>query len=355
MAGSEPKDGGTLSWAALEGELAGTRVRQQGLVSQLSEARVDHETLRKQLDADLAQLSSLMQRGGAPAEKSWTDRIGAWFSKPEPEHAVEDLLRKQYERCNLNLQRAARLTDRLEQVRRDLADEIARLNTEIVRSAQGEEDLAERLLELDGDKTRLQRDLLDAASGSPAMRKLEAQLDDVSRRMAEHSVQLKLHGTRAERLARLKDHTRKLSTTIASLATDTRLYVGAASEKLDMIGNQIQAVGAAADAAGVMLELKSSIEGMTESMNEAARFVSEVQLFFHDHVDSLVSDLELYDAQTQAALEVGIELTGRDDEQRIAQGMRLANETLALQREQAAREEAPSEQEQEREQARRER
>jgi hypothetical protein len=133
-------------------------------------------------------------------------------------------------------------------------------------------------------------------------RKLVMQLDKTRRLLAEHTTKLKLYNTAEERLDKLKRNTRQLAETIAHLQSDITRYVTAASEKMDLISGQIQAIGAAADASVVMLELKQSLDAMTESVNETTRFVAETQSYFRDNVDTMIEDLDLYDAETEEAL-----------------------------------------------------
>jgi hypothetical protein len=131
---------------------------------------------------------------------------------------------------------------------------------------------------------------------------MQADLDLARRRLAEHTTKLRLFGTAEERLSGLKQNTWKLGEVIGHLQTDVTRYVTAAGEKLDLIAGQIQAIGAAADASLVMLELKQSLEAMTESVQQTTRFVAETQAYFRDNVDRMVDDLQVYDAETQRVL-----------------------------------------------------
>ena len=77
----------------------------------------------------------------------------------------------------------------------------------------------------------------------------------------------------------------------------------AAGEKLDLVAGQIQAIGAAADASLVMLELKQSLEAMTDSVNQTTRFVAETQAYFRENVDAMIDELRVYDEETQRVLD----------------------------------------------------
>jgi hypothetical protein len=135
---------------------------------------------------------------------------------------------------------------------------------------------------------------------------------------------LKLFSTAEDRLVRLQDNTRMLAQTISQLQSDISLYVTVASEKLDLIAGQIQAIGAAADASMVMLELKQSLEAMTESVNHTTRFVSETQAYFRNNVDQMVNELDLYDTET--VLHGNLAMNEVYDDMQVAEAISLALE-----------------------------
>jgi hypothetical protein len=110
------------------------------------------------------------------------------------------------------------------------------------------------------------------------------------------------------------------------LASDITQYVTAASEKLDLVAGQIQAIGTAADASVVMLEMKKSLDSMTSSMNQTTQFVSETQAFFRSNLDNLINDLELYDGETQKIMEKNLKTSRDIEDQRIAAAVQVALE-----------------------------
>jgi hypothetical protein len=126
-----------------------------------------------------------------------------------------------------------------------------------------------------------------------------------------------LYGSAEERYARLKDNTRKLAETIRNLGNDIQQYTTAASIKLDMASAQIQAIGRAADASAVMLEMKRSLDVMTESMNVTTQFVSDTQIFFRTNLDTLIKDLDTFDETTTTVLEQNLAKSKEVEEARI--------------------------------------
>ena len=173
-------------------------------------------------------------------------------------------------------------------------------------------------------KEKLEAELKEMDQGSAEARRKQAELDKARRLLAEHSMHLKLYHSAEERLARLKENTRLLAETIGNLYQDITQYTTAASEKLDLVAGQIQALGTAADASTVMLEMKKSLDTLTEAMNDTAQFVSETQIYFRRNLDKLVDELELYDEQTSDLLKKHLEESQAIEEQRIAEALAVA-------------------------------
>ena len=109
----------------------------------------------------------------------------------------------------------------------------------------------------------------------------------------------------------------KLLETIRNLAQDIQQYTTAASIKLDMASAQIQAIGRAADASVVMLEMKRSLDVMTESMNVTTQFVSDTQVFFRSNLDTLIKELDTFDETTEKVLDENLAKSREIEEQRI--------------------------------------
>src|SRR5690554_5704312 len=231
--------------------------------------------------------------------------------------SIEELLRAQYELSARRLKEAAEFADRLEVARANLFDEIERLNARIIVSAKNEELAAAYLREVRVLEGSLELALRREEAGGVARRELQARLDVARRMIVEHTSLLRLYSTAEERLDALKENTGQLGETIAYLRSDINLYVTAAGEKLDVIAGQIQAIGAAADAAVVMLELKHSLEAMTEAINQTTQFVSETQAYFRRNVDQMVDELDLYDEQTVMVFDQNLAFNEFVDEFRV--------------------------------------
>ena len=173
------------------------------------------------------------------------------------------------------------------------------------------------MLELKSAQEALEAERQAVEAGSVEFRELDAQSDKVRALLAEHSTNVLLFGSAEERYAALKENTRKLAETIRNLGQDITQYTTAASIKLDMASGQIQAIGRAADASVVMLEMKKSLDVMTESMNQTTQFVSDTQVFFRENLDELLGDLNTFDETTTKVLDENLAKSKAIEEKRI--------------------------------------
>lgn len=295
-----------ISLRQLEEQIHLERALQNEQVEELHGFRRRNEEMQRALADEMGRLREISEhlnreqtRGGlASGLREIFGRLPWVQGRMITRHSIEQLLRAQYELSARRLKEAAELADRLEASRAVLFDEIERLNGRIIISARNEETAAAYVGEVKRLQKALEEALKRSSRSSVEAREIQAQIDLARRLIVEHSGYLKLYSTAEERLDKLKQNTYQLAETIAYLRSDINLYVTAASEKLDVIAGQIQAIGAAADAAVVMLELKHSLETMTEAINQTTRFVSETQAYFRENVDQMVDELELYDEQT---------------------------------------------------------
>ncbi len=333
--------GDNLSVHRLETTIHRERKLQDDQVSELNALRQRNAELQGSLSGELDKLRDLSdhlqrerQRSGLVSGVRDLFSGLPWFSgRIITRHSIEEMLRAQYEVSAVRVREAAEFADRLEVAQVNLFDEIERLNERIVQSAKNEEIATAYIERVEAIQERLEQHLDDAEEGSSEARQIQAHLDEARRTLAKHAGLLKLYSTAENRLERLIDNTRQLAETISYLRNDITLYVTAASEKLDVIAGQIQAIGAAADASVVMLEMKHSLESLTDAVNETSRFVTETQTYFRENVDQMVDDLELYDEETVLAFEENITFNELFEQ---VQGSDTLNSALAKEIEEAA-------------------
>lgn len=325
--------GERITVQTLEEELNVERSRQNAQVETLAELRQHNEVLQGALAQELTQLRVLgeaVARGESAArgeeEASFWQRLkarlGLGAREPIVRHSVEDLLRQQYEASVRRVREASEFADRLQVAEQELYDEIERLNGRIIDAARNEELAAAFVLELQAAREPLEAQLVGEESAE--LRERQRELDRLKRILSEHSTLLQLYHTAETRLDRLKHSTAQLAETIAALRSDITQYVMAAGEKLDLVATQIRAIGTAADAGVVMHEMKRSLDAMTEALNQSTRFVSETQSFFRQNLDTLLGDLDVFDAETRDTLEHNLALSRAAEEERIRRGLEVA-------------------------------
>jgi hypothetical protein len=240
------------------------------------------------------------------------------------QRSIEELLKQQYQISSRRVKEASEYVDLLKKSEQDLYKEIDRINTKIIEMARNEATAVDYVLELKALVDALEAEKQAVEAGSVAARDIEAKQDRARALLAQHSANLTLYAAAEERYASLKENTRKLVETIRNLGQDISQYTTAAAIKLDMASAQIQAIGTAADASVVMLELKRSLDVMTESMNATTQFVSDTQIFFRRNLDTLITELETFDETTTKLLDANIAESRRIDDERIAAAIEKA-------------------------------
>ncbi|MBA2663882.1 MAG: hypothetical protein H0U74_16455 [Bradymonadaceae bacterium] len=329
-----------ISVRQLEVTIYDERALQNEQVAELGGLRGRNDDLQRALSDEMGKLREISEHlHRAQNRGAFSSSLRDVFSKLPwfqgriiTRNSIEQLLRAQYELSARRLKEAAEFADRLEVARSNLFDEIERLNARIIVSARNEEVAAAYINSIEKLRAQLEVRRRMAGDSTAEAREVQAKIDQARRLLVEHSSLLRLYATAEERLDKLKENTHQLAETIAYLRSDINLYVTAASEKLDVVAGQIQAIGAAADAAVVMLELKHSLEAMTEAINHTTRFVSETQTYFRKNVDKMVDELELYDEQTIMVFDQNITFNEVVEDMRVSDAMsdNLARQIEAL-------------------------
>ena len=325
--------GAPVSARAIEDVIAHERGLHRDQVSTLERLRARNGTLQTALGGELGTLCELSRTlDDAQAPGFWQRVRGLFDFLPgvdatQTPRSVEARLRDQFAASQTRLQEAAAFADRLEQAEADLFDEIDRLNGRIIEAAENEALAAEHVLAVQQHRTALEAQLIQADSAEG--RRVQAELDRGRRVLAEHSTKLRLYATAEERLERLKAHTARLAETIAHLRSDILRYVMAAGEQLDLVSGQINAVGAAADAAVVTLELKRALDGLHQTLEGSTQFVSQTQRYFRENIDGLIEDLGRFDASTETMLAQNLAYSEAMDDLGMGEAIELARQTQA--------------------------
>jgi hypothetical protein len=315
-----------ISVRSLEESISAERGAQNGKVEELKVLRERNIEIQGALAEEVGKLRKFSDYldGTATGGGFWAgfkellSRIPGLRNISISKRSIEELLKQQYQISSRRVKEAAEYVDTLKRSEQDLYKEIDRINGKIIEMARNEALAVDYVLELKALVDEIGKEMQTVEAGSVAYRDLESKQDKARALLAQHSGNLQLYGSAEERYASLKDNTRKLLETIRNLGADIQQYTTAASIKLDMASAQIQAIGTAADASVVMLELKRSLDVMTESMNATTQFVSDTQVFFRRNLDGLIHELETFDETTTKMLDKNIEESRKIEEERIA-------------------------------------
>ena len=318
-----------ISVKSLEENISTERNVQNDKIDDLKVLRERNVDISKAMGDELKKLqtfsdylSGAAQKGGFWAGvKGMLSYIPGLSSLSMSQRSIEELLKQQYHVSSRRVKQAAEYIDTLRESEQDLYKEITRINTKIVEAARNEKVALDYVLELRDLDQKVADEMQAVEAGSVEFRELEAQADEIRAKLSEHSSNVQLYGAAENRYAALKDNTRKLAETIRNLGQDIQQYTTAASIKLDMASSQIQAIGRAADASVVMLEMKRSLDVMTESMNVTTQFVSDTQVFFRENLDTLIKELDTFDETTTSLIDENLAKSKAIEDRRIQEAI----------------------------------
>ncbi|MFV8749290.1 hypothetical protein ACNOYE_01935 [Nannocystaceae bacterium ST9] len=318
-----------ISVRSLEDSIHKEREVQDGKVGELKTLRERNVEIQSAMTEELKKLRKFSDYVDGTATgggfwagfKEMVSYIPGLKSIAISKRSIEELLKQQYHVSARRVKEAAEYVDTLKQSEQELYKEINRINGKIVEAAENERRALDYVLELRDSKAALEAEMQALEAGSVEARKIEADIDKIQALLSTHSSNVQLYGAAENRYASLKENTRKLAETIRNLGQDIQQYTTAASIKLDMASAQIQAIGRAADASVVMLEMKKSLDVMTESMNVTTQFVSDTQVFFRQNLDKLVDELETFDESTTKMLDENLKKSKEIEERRIQEAI----------------------------------
>ena len=326
-----------ISVKSLEDDIQEERSVQNGKVEELEVLRAQNVEIQESLAEEVGKLRKFSDYidGTATRGGFWAGFKEALSYLPGlkniaiSQRSIEELLKQQYQISSRRVKEAAEYVDTLKRSEQDLYQEIDRINEKIIEAANNEAIAADHVLALKSLIDEIDAELQTVEAGSVDARDLEAKQDKARAQLAMHSGNLQLYSAAEDRYASLKGNTRKLVDTIRNLGQDIGQYTAASSIKLDMASAQIQAIGTAADASVVMLELKRSLDVMTESMNQTTQFVSETQVFFRKNLDNLLDELDTFDEHTTRVLDENLEFSEKIEDERIERAVAKALENRA--------------------------
>lgn len=293
----------------LQDEVGRIRADQNTVLGELEKLRARSGTVAAELGQEMEKLSALSRElvhtRRRPHHESLRSRLARVFGRaPLTGSSIERLLKEQYTVASVRVRESADAADRLKEIENTLRRDLEGINERIHTAAENREKALAYVQELERmlNEREAEQQRCTTTNGAE-YRSITASLDRLRGLVAEHRTQAMLFGSAEERLDRLRESTSALAHLVSDLYADIARYVGAASLELDRVGSQIQAIGAAADAAVVLLEMKRSVELLGTSVRETSRFISETQVYLRSHIDKLVDDLHIFDEQTVRLLE----------------------------------------------------
>lgn len=243
-------------------------------------ARVDvlvqrHDTVSRSLESELG---TLQDQGRAletlEAEARDTSfltvlrrRLRGRTTALERRSATEGLLRR-YEAVDTRVREAAAFCDELELEARRLQRDVAALHDELQQAESSRRQAATRLLELELELERARAD------DSLHQNARDQQVDALEFEVRTAAVHLDLHEAMATLTRQHLGPTRDLRDLVQRLHGELARFVLAATATTSQAGRRIQALGLAADAPAVVVELQESLQDLQQASEDTVQYIA---------------------------------------------------------------------------------
>ncbi len=257
-----------------------------------------HQALSGELHDELSELSGsddeleALKRSGGGALSTLLRRFGRRNVVLERRSAAQELYRR-YEAVNRRLREASAFNDELRLCAVELDAEVQTLHRDRAGALDAERQAGERVLELELE--------LEALRGSPDERPT---LDAITFELRRVALDLEIHRASEALFEQHLEPARSLRDTVMRLHEEMSHFLLSASSTVDGAGRRIQALGMAADAPAVVLELQSSLHALGEAMEVTETYVEQTRHLLGEVLPRMSAQLEDRGA-VEALLTVG--------------------------------------------------
>ena len=257
-----------------------------------------HQELSTELHGELAALShsddelDALKKDDGSALTALLRRFGRRNVALERRSAAQELLRR-YEAVNRRLREASSFNDELRLCAVELDTEVQALHRDRANALEAEREAGQRVLELERQ--------LDALEGVPEE---QAQLDSITFQLRKVALDLELHRAAEGLFEQHLEPARSLRDTVMSLHEEMSHFLLSASSTVDGAGRRIQALGMAADAPAVVMELQDSLHALGEAMQVTETYVEQTRHLLGEVLPKMSAQLQDRGA-VEALLTVG--------------------------------------------------
>jgi hypothetical protein len=332
-------DGEEYTRESLEGLVKTTEEQHGGTLKELEELRKAHDSIAAEMSRDIAKQKTAWEciKGMMTIDlgkvssnvKTLLEKIPLLNDYIE-DRPVADLLKEKIDVAERRTKEVGTYLDRLEAGIDRLRDDITRLNKKMIVAAHNEERAAAFVLELEGEKKRLEDELAGAGEKTSAYREKTAEIDEIKKKIWEHGGRLRLYSNAEDRLSSIIDMNNKFLEIMTNLHTNMTVLYETGTEVLDELRGNLTGLATVTEASELTLRMQKSLESMKESVNKVATLASNTSLYLTTNVERMISQMSVYDEATKALVESNLAAEREMKEQRINETVDLARREYDL-------------------------
>jgi hypothetical protein len=226
-----------------------------------------------------------------------------------------------HEQAVVDLRRASAVADRLKRCAAELQQEVEQLATDVRTSSENMKLAAERVLALEKEMDTV---VEDAGIGGADREQL---LDTLSYQERVVSADLDLFRAHAEICRQQLEPARKLRDTVLTMHEEMARFVVGASASVNGAGRKVQALGMAADAATVVMELQESLRHLDEAVSQTAHHLTQADDLLTRVLPDLNAQLDARQSVRSLSFEADLEHISRERARMLAdRALRVAAE-----------------------------
>jgi hypothetical protein len=319
-------DGEDYSREGFEQFVAGYAQKHRDGLKSLDELKQGHTRLSEEMAAELDDRSGDWERL-AHGERG-ARGLGRFLKlfrargKERPLHAV---LTDKVEAVQRRTREVGNFLDRIQAQMQELEADIARLHQKLVRSAQHQQEVAARVVELEATRRRLEAELGGTVE-EVRRHELESQVDAARHEIWELGAKLRLYDSAEGRIGGIIKMNNQFLEILRNLHGNMEVLYEAGNEVLGELQGNLSALVSAAKASELSLDLQQAMKSLRHSVNKVAALASETSLYLTQNVDKMAAELTIYDRATETLVENNLR-TERAERQ-VAETLQLAEQQL---------------------------
>jgi hypothetical protein len=247
------------------------------------------------------------------------------------ERPIADLLREKIEVAEMRTKQVGQFLDKIEVQIEQINADITRLNKKMVLSAQNGEKAAAYILELQSEQQRLNAEAADVpADQSKRKRELQAQADEVKRKIWEHGGKLRLYKNAEERISGIVAVDNNFLEILTNLHSNMTTLFDSGQEILDELRGNATGLATAAQASELTIDMQKSLESLKTSVNKVATLASQTSLYLTQNLERMTSQMKIYDDATKSLIESNLAAEREIQDKRVDETLALAKQEMTL-------------------------